>query len=526
MPPPQQLPVSPRFSTSTPEEYIDSLLAFWTTSPLLQTLCGGIHILDFFTRDSESTDGPKDIYHTVFPADWISWFAAQSLDTVLDLFLRTPIDEFTTDVPETLKTYIREVREHMLQRGFVRREKSEQTIRAIGRGTERALNAGMKPKKIHEVENFAAYLDDLVRDVETDTDAGEYAISHVIDYGSGQAYLSRTVAKKYGHNVVGIESRTVNIDGAKSLDTLYDRIVQRKLKKQAHECADGECVDDHKVGSLQYVQTFISDGNIDVVVDAIPDIPGDSGSSTPKSLLLTSLHSCGNLVHHALSAFRNTPSVRAVALIGCCYNLLTEKRGASFKPPYLRNPHPRLVATATAGDPQGFPVSATLTERDTKLNITARSMACQAPANWTAATCADFFERHFYRALLQRIFIDRGLIDPLSTENEPIVIGSLKKGSFDSFPAYIAAAVKKLGWEDRITVTEEEATEYMRKFEHRKKELSVVWSLMAYSAGICESIIVADRWLFLREMGCKQAWVEAAFDHAESPRNFVIVGIR
>jgi len=151
MPPLQQLPVASRFSDSTPEEYIDSLFTFWLAEPLLQTLCGGIHILDFFTRDSESTDGPKDIYRTVLPADWISCFATQPLDTILDLFLRTPIEEFTSDIPETLKTYIREVREHMLQRGFVRREKSEQTIKAIGHGTERALNAGMKPKKIHEV---------------------------------------------------------------------------------------------------------------------------------------------------------------------------------------------------------------------------------------------------------------------------------------------------------------------------------------------------------------------------------------
>jgi len=151
MPPPQQLPVSPRFSTNVPEEYIDSLLAFWSAEPLLQTLCGGIHILDFFTRDSDLGNGPRDIYHTVLSADWISYFAVQPLDSILDLFLRTPIDEFTNNVPESLKTYIRDVREHMLQRGFVRREKSEQTIRAIGHGTERALNAGMKPKKIHEV---------------------------------------------------------------------------------------------------------------------------------------------------------------------------------------------------------------------------------------------------------------------------------------------------------------------------------------------------------------------------------------
>ena len=233
-----------------------------------------------------------------------------------------------------------------------------------------------------------------MRDIDGgDRASGGTGVSHVVDYGSGQAYLGRTVAKKYGHNVVGIESRTVNIAGAKRLDQSFDRVAERKLKHQLKKKDD--LTMPITPGSTQYVQTFISDGNIDAVVDAIPD------AEQPKSLLFTSLHSCGNLVHHALSAFNNTPSVRAVALVGCCYNLLTEKRGATYKPPYLRTPNARLMATSTAGDPQGFPISASLTERNVQLNITARAMACQAPQNWTRESSADFFLRHFYRALLQ-----------------------------------------------------------------------------------------------------------------------------
>lgn len=402
-----------------------------------------------------------------------------------------------------------------------------------------------------KVENFAAFLDELVRDIRALDETK--AVTHVVDYGAGQAYLSRMVAKKYGHNVVGIESRDVNIIGAKALDEAFDKLALRKLRtkrrknEQHSPCKDGECIaeEDHVVGSLQYVQTFISDGNIDEVVNAIHDIPAkkladikptpvgrivveshtpDASPAAPKSLLLTSLHSCGNLVHHALAAFKNTPAVRAVALIGCCYNLMTEKQGASFKPPYLRNPHPRLIKTSTAGDPQGFPISKLLTDRDIKLNITARSMACQAPTNWTAETCADFFQRHFYRALLQRIFLDRGMVDPNS--DDPIIIGSLKKGSFDSFTAYVQAATKKLGWADRIEVTQQDAETYIARFWERKKELAIVWSLMAFAASVVESVIIVDRLQFLREMGCKQAWVEAAFEYSESPRNFVVVGVR
>jgi len=371
------------------------------------------------------------------------------------------------------------------------------------------------------------------------------------------------MARKYGHSVVGIESRTVNIEGAKTLDKMFDSIAVKKLR---YKRRTGEYIPEGEapvVGSLQYVQTFISNGNLDEVVEAIhgvspktsglilptnneqeqnsnaavqtndstsgalvqPDDPSPAPSLTqPKSLLLTSLHSCGNLVHHALSAFRNTPSVRGVALIGCCYNLLTEKHGASWKPPFLRAPHPRLISTSTADDPHGFPISSHLASLDIQFNITARSMACQAPSNWTPTSSADFFLRHFYRALLQRIFLDKHLITPESTD--PIIIGSLRKSSYNSFFEYFTAAVQKMGWLEKCPLTEEEAVQYEQRFEGRRKELEVVWSLMAFSAGVVESVIVVDRWLFLKEMGCRNAWVEAAFEHKESPRNFVVVGVR
>ena len=51
---------------------------------------------------------------------------------------------------------------------------------------------------------------------------------------------------------------------------------------------------------------------------------------------------------------------------------------------------------------------------------------------------------------------------------------------------------------------------------------------MAFSAGVVESLIVVDRWLFLREHQelVKDCWVEAVFDYHQSPRNLVVVGIK
>ena len=157
MPPAQPLPLSGRFSTTTStdaEEYVESLLVF-CDHPLLRTLCGGIHILDFFTRDAADPANPaepRDIYRTVIAPDWIEFFARQPhIDGILDLLLRTPPTSFPADVPPSLAAYICDVREHSLRRNFVRRAASERTRRTVGYGTEWALNAGMRPKKIHEV---------------------------------------------------------------------------------------------------------------------------------------------------------------------------------------------------------------------------------------------------------------------------------------------------------------------------------------------------------------------------------------
>ncbi|KAG0133785.1 hypothetical protein HOY82DRAFT_555610 [Tuber indicum] len=538
MPPSPLLPYSPQFTS--PEEYITSLLTF-TSNPLFQTLCGGVHILDFFTRDSGTK--PVDLYHEILPADWISFFSAQEIPSVLDHLLRTPIDQLPKTCPETLVTFITQVRIHSLNRDFTRPPalaKAKTSAGVSHSGEEWALNAGMRPKKIHEVENFSAFVDDLVSNINArDKPIGGEGITHILDFGSGQAYLSRTLAKKYGHNVVGIESRPANIEGAKEMDTRFDSLAERRERKGRKSQQNREptsrvtpnddpaaeetvptTTNDGKSGTLQYIQKRISGSDLTPITTLIP-------SPTPKSLLLISLHSCGNLLHHGLISFATTPSVKACALIGCCYNLLTEKSGATYKPP-LRSLHPRLAATSAAADPDGFPLSHrfTYTNPAVRLNITARMMACQAPSNWTPSSSEAFFTRHFFRALLQRIFFDRGLV----TGAEPVIIGSLRKRCYSSFGDYVSGAIDKIGWAQRLQVSAEEVAQYEERFTCRKKDICVLWSLMAFCAGVVESLIVVDRWVYLMEgveKGLvKEAWVEAGFEYGISPRNLVVVGVR
>jgi len=374
-------------------------------------------------------------------------------------------------------------------------------------------------------------------------------------------------------------------------------------------------------GSVQYVEHIIKDGDLTSVIEQVLDssrVESASSESTTSILeekasleavpkprnvnaMVISLHSCGNLVHHGLRSLLLDPHLSAVAMVGCCYNLVTERLGPpTFKIPSLRPNHPRLVATSNAFDPHGFPMSERLANytpphqprgplngdnnnnytleheqpKGIRLNITARMMAVQAPFNWGREDSDLFFTRHFYRSLLQRVFLDRGVVSAsVDAENmvggaisanghtshvnwtppngrgpgissdgtsTPLTIGSLRKFAYSDFVSYVRAAVDKLVNPNSFCevdpefirgkmegLTDEDIRDYEARYAHRKKELSVMWSLMAFSAGVVESTIVTDRWLWLKEKKeIAHAWVEPVFEYKHSPRNLVVVGIK
>jgi hypothetical protein len=478
----------------------------------------------------------------------------------------------------------------------------------------------MIPKKIHEVTNFADYVVGVADDV-SKTSGKE--ITHFIDFGSGQNYLGRTLASPpYNKHIVAVESKELNITGAKSMDILAgvaerEKVMRNKklYRAQQDSMTPAEHLKDKALrraakpqkpsppnvdlrpstdlatiytptdgkGYIQYVEHIVKDGDLTNVVEQIEKLKiavpsgdvqviretfGDAENSQlpvvvdevskdkETRLMAISIHSCGNLSHHGIRSLLLNPSVQAIAIVGCCYNLMTERLGPpSYKLPLLR-PNlrainaPRVDREASACDAHGFPMSdrlGTYNEDGLRLNITARMMAVQAPQNWTEKESESFFTRHYYRALLQKVFLDRGVVSKMRRDfngeeggpesTDPVIIGSLRKGCYGSFKAYVRGALEKLNLdpergsfvhEKMGDITDEEIDNYARRYERLKKELSVTWSLMAFSAGVVESLIVVDRWLFLREHQelVKDCWVEAVFDYHQSPRNLVVVGIK
>jgi Methyltransferase domain len=614
------------------DSYIAALLSFATSTPLFLNLCGGVHILDFLTST-------PDLYTTLLPAEWRSFFAAHALYDILDLILTDDLAPFARPDAETtwnngplppasLLEYIHNIRRLSLKRDF-----TPATPR--GSAIPRRVAVGMKAKKLHEVEHFSQYVDGFSTAV---SETRGEPVTHIVDFGSGQNYLGRTLAHSYDRHVIAIERKHAFIQGAKGMDVHaqmekkkqfnreeYDAR-QKEQKESAHKGNELEQIHEPEQvcetcppedepqeekedsivftafqgldidasdlptmapnvyqkakeqvsprGAISYIEHNINDGYLEPIIRHVVEPtkpkpkPTSKEDATPRksSVMVISLHSCGNLLHHGIRSLILNPSVAAIAMVGCCYNLLTERLGpATYKLPVLRHMHQRLVTTSTANDPHGFPMSNLFEQYQhsagsgIKFNITARMMACQAPFNWSREETEAFFTRHYYRALLQRFFVDHGVIpepklatfDALkdaatASEDEkekekspPVVIGSLKKTAYTSFVTYAQAAMTKLCREPAHrgklsalmqSTPSAELEAYVTEYAHAKKNISIVWLLMAFSATLVEAMIVVDRWQFLREhvaLGLvKECWVEPVFEYKESPRNLAVIGIK
>ncbi|KAJ5461433.1 uncharacterized protein N7458_002985 [Penicillium daleae] len=644
----RSLPLSDEWEDT--DTYIKELLNFATTNVLFMNLCGGVHILDFLTRE-------PDLYTTLLPEEWRAFFENHDIHDILQLLLREDIEPLRADAtnggasadnrtwkdgafpPQSLLDYIHDVRGLSLRRDFKTTVRNKTKL-------PRHVAVGMKTKKEHEVKYFSGYVATLA---DTVGESRGEPVSHIVDFGSGQNYLGRTLASSpYHKHIIAIERKHQYIAGAMGMDVsakLREKeksktVYMHSRKKSCNDCngapevaesdnaetrselgksqvsedvpPQGEIADDqesvtmfkmlgeitlephellgsmtkggqkqkpdHEIdtrGTISYIEHNIQDGYLEPIIDHVVNPSTPTTPSEPATdeittsitiqpdeqqpnngrVMVVSLHSCGNLVHHGVRSLILNPSVVAVAMIGCCYNLMTERLGpATYKLPVLRSLHPRLQATGNSYDPHGFPMSKYFETYQSpgaigmKFNITARMMAVQAPYNWGHDDSERFFARHHFRALLQRIFVDRGVApkpgipEDLYAEDESdestaaVIIGSLPKRAFESFTAYVRAATARLLRDPKhaakvqehiATMTDEEIQRYEAEYFPTKKHLSVVWSLMAFSAQVVEAVIVVDRWQFLREHdSVKECWVEPVFEYSESPRNLVVIGIK
>ncbi|KAI8393825.1 methyltransferase domain-containing protein [Radiomyces spectabilis] len=307
-------------------------------------------------------------------------------------------------------------------------------------------------------------------------------VASVVDLGAGQGYLSRALAYQHRLKVLAVDSSEVQTCGAK--------------KFNAKAMKGGKAFD------LHHVTDTIGPENASNILSRW-------STHSDEHWLLCGLHACGDLSSLMLQLFAESEEMVALVSVGCCYHFLTEE-----------------------GEHNGFPMSRALKSTDYRLGSTARMLACQAPSRWLDKKDDSLkaYEHHFFRALLQLIMVEK----ELAKASAAPVIGRLnKKKDFTSFPVYVKAALARLNIPED-SITQEEASRYYQEYKEKQvdKQMAIFWTIRALLAPVLESIVLMDRWLYLKESlnplqsATKGVWMWPLFDPIISPRNMVIVATK
>jgi len=231
--------------------------------------------------------------------------------------------------------------------------------------------------------------------------------------------------------------------------------------------------------------------NIDAstTVNDLADVVSDV-----KHACFCSLHACGSLSINMIRLFINDNKASLLANVGCCYNLMRE----ADCPPLSH----RLESYA---ETLGW-----MKER------MARMLACQAPWRWASRPMQSLqsFRSNHYRALFQAHVLPKlGLLD--------VELGHMPTSSLTCFASYVTAACAKIGVNIPADLDWSQIEE-----THDIKRTAVIWTLRALLGPVVESILLLDRYYWVKEALGEQCQLIPLFDPVQSPRNFVLLAMK
>ncbi|KAI8235445.1 Protein RRNAD1 [Colletotrichum sp. SAR 10_96] len=439
------------------DEYAENLMEFINT-PLVQQITGGIHVNDALIYNAWEA----------LPPEWTSWWSSLPDHRLAQQDLIDSIDESTDTTttkvndrklkpipgrPDSLKTWLEIIRSLSLPR----------TQRAVPRiSLPEVLTARMKTKKIDEVSIATAYIQGVCQ---------ANNITRIIDMGSGQGYLSVSLAYLYPNlHVLAIDGSESQIAASTS-------------------CAASLGIEDRIQHLLRY---------IDGTGPLADEIAAWAGG---EKCMLVGLHACGNLSEHMLRYFTTIPFIEVLGAVGCCYN---------------------HIVPLSDSCPNGFPISAKMKDRKLTLSATALMTGCQAPNNWEKADPSKeesvYSKRRFYRALLEKVFFDNSI--ELDKQDRPV--WGVRKGDMVSFTKFASRAMHCLGIE-KSDISDAELLEYEARYGDCEGKVAILWTLSVLCCKVVESVIALDRYWFLVENGAQNVDVLPIFDYKISPRNLMLV---
>jgi len=416
--------------------------------PLSVQITGGIHVNDAFIYDAWAN----------LPSEWTAWWETfsdprEAQRDLINSLRETPEDPDLPGRPTSLSQWLERIRSLSLDRGQLVLPIPEVEVPDI-------MASRMVTKKLAEVRAGARYIKHVCK---------ANGITHVVDIGSGQGYLSLTLAA-CGLRVLAIDGSSKQIAGSQAAARQFGLI------------------EGHQITHLTRFVTGADGVGAEIETWA-----------AGEQCLLTGLHACGSLSEHMirLATSSQLSCISHLAVVGCCYN---------------------HISPLSDSNPLGFPISSFMRLNNLNMSTSALITGCQAPTNWTHNPNSSFGRKHWYRAVLEKLLHDKKLVNQ---DQRPV--WGIRNGDLKSFQAYAARALQSLDLTEDVTA--DEIAEYEERYRNRTNETAILWTLSVLLCRVVESAIALDRVFFLQEAGL-DANVLPIFDYKESPRNLMIVASR
>ncbi|XP_045523589.1 probable methyltransferase-like protein 25 isoform X1 [Pieris brassicae] len=455
---------------------LDTIITFLT--PYLPL--ANCHMVEFFTQSHWDRLLPSDLQHyldksNLLDAVNIFWKASEKNN----LYSENEISKWV----ETTRNHC------LINNEYCLNPQGLQKL-IISQGSnmqpELKITEFMNSKKSYEVQSMSAYVASL---------HNLCGATHCVEAGGGKGHL--LVALSLGYQ---IPSLTIDCD-EKTLRNAEKRV--KIIQKQWHAIAK-------KINKNSEVKMSNIDSELHRFAPAfitkdtdLTEVVQNQFKCETVKLLLTGLHTCGNLGPDSLRLFTTHQNVGALFNVPCCYHLLSEEVDGGLYDVFQRD-------YGGVGDSYGFPMSEHL--RGFNLGRNARMLAAQSIERVTARK--ELPNRSLlYRALLQEIIKNHS---PESTIKE----GKLKGISCQSFEEYLktADAILNIGL-DSCQIPE-------TTIDCQWKKIVLFYLIRLCLAQVVESVILMDRLLFLYENGFTNVFLVKLFDPVLSPRCHSIVAIR
>lgn len=446
-----QSPVLPQSYDSL--EQLTADLTDFIQTPLVFQITGGVHVNDAFIEDAWGK----------LPAEWTNHWDSLPDSRIAQRDMIDSIDEdectrqsdnhdSAMNRPGSLSLWLRKLNSVSLPR--IQRHGPVLTLPEV-------LTDRMETKKLNEVSVAAPYIHSVCR---------ANGITHIVDMGSGQGYLSNTLAYLFpSFRVLAIDGSESQVAGSKAFATSLGVTEDR----------------------IQHLVRYI---------DGSPELASEIDAwASGQRCLLVGLHACGNLSEHMLNYFATCLSITHLAAVGCCYNHIV-MRSDSY--------------------PDGFPISERLRKRNVTLTPTALMAGCQAPNNWARTDLTKpkslYSKKQFYRSLLEKMFYDKGI----QIHDKPN--WGIRKSDLANFESFTRRAMEYIGVEqNKISKTDIDG--YETRYASHEGRISILWTLSVLCCKAIESVIALDRYWFLVEHGARNVDVVPIFNYKISPRNLMMV---